>query len=87
MQQGKGADSSAFGTGASFTLFGPRGSGNFMTRMTAILAILFFIVSLVLGNISIKQYRQKSNKWENLNQPDADNKEIISLKSSNDIPQ
>ncbi|QUJ06121.1 preprotein translocase subunit SecG [Salmonella enterica subsp. enterica] len=28
------------------------GSGNFMTRMTAVLATLFFIISLVLGNIN-----------------------------------
>ena len=43
LQQGKGADMGAsFGAGASATLFGSSGSGNFMTRMTAILATLFF---------------------------------------------
>lgn len=52
LQQGKGADMGAsFGAGASATLFGSSGSGNFMTRMTALLATLFFIISLVLGNI------------------------------------
>ena len=51
LQQGKGADMGAsFGAGASGTLFGSSGSGNFMTRMTGILAALFFIISLVLGN-------------------------------------
>ena len=51
LQQGKGADMGAsFGAGASATLFGSSGSGNFMTRMTALLATLFFIISLVLGN-------------------------------------
>ncbi|WP_042781861.1 preprotein translocase subunit SecG, partial [Salmonella enterica] len=50
LQQGKGADMGAsFGAGASATLFGSSGSGNFMTRMTAVLATLFFIISLVLG--------------------------------------
>ena len=50
LQQGKGADMGAsFGAGASATLFGSSGSGNFMTRMTALLATLFFIISLVLG--------------------------------------
>ena len=42
LQQGKGADMGAsFGAGASATLFGSSGSGNFMTRMTALLATLF----------------------------------------------
>ena len=55
LQQGKGADMGAsFGAGASATLFGSSGSGNFMTRMTALLATLFFIISLVLGNINSK---------------------------------
>ncbi len=50
MQQGKGADMGAsFGAGASATLFGSSGSGNFMTRTTGILATLFFVLSLVLG--------------------------------------
>ena len=61
LQQGKGADMGAsFGAGASATLFGSSGSGNFMTRMTALLATLFFIISLVLGNIN----SNKTNKPE-----------------------
>lgn len=47
LQQGKGADMGAsFGAGASGTVFGSSGSGNFMTRTTGILAALFFIISL-----------------------------------------
>ncbi|VEA71440.1 Preprotein translocase band 1 subunit [Serratia rubidaea] len=50
LQQGKGADMGAsFGAGASGTLFGSSGSGNFMTRMTAVLATLFFVISLILA--------------------------------------
>lgn len=53
MQHGKGADAgAAFGSGASATVFGARGSGNFMTRITTIIAILFFIVCLSLAYIS-----------------------------------
>ncbi|MDA0148689.1 preprotein translocase subunit SecG [Vibrio sp. LaRot3] len=53
IQQGKGADMGAsFGAGASNTVFGASGSGNFLTRMTAIFATVFFVISLVLGNIS-----------------------------------
>jgi preprotein translocase subunit SecG len=53
LQQGKGADMGAsFGAGGSNTIFGSGGSGNFMTRTTAILATLFFTISLVIGGIT-----------------------------------
>ena len=53
MQQGKGADMGAsFGSGGSNTVFGAGGSGNFLTRVTAILAVAFFALSLMLGNLS-----------------------------------
>ena len=53
LQHGKGADAgAAFGSGASATVFGARGSGNFLSRMTTIIAILFFIVCLALAYIS-----------------------------------
>ncbi|WP_447410828.1 preprotein translocase subunit SecG, partial [Clostridium perfringens] len=69
LQQGKGADMGAsFGAGASGTLFGSSGSGNFMTRMTAVLATLFFVISLILGNLSSNQSK-KGSEWENLGQP------------------
>ena len=43
IQQGKGADAGAsFGSGASQTVFGSQGSGNFLSRSTAILATAFF---------------------------------------------
>ena len=69
LQQGKGADMGAsFGAGASGTLFGSSGSANFMTRTTAILATLFFIISLVLGNINSNK-TSKGSEWENLSAP------------------
>ena len=69
LQQGKGADMGAsFGAGASGTLFGSSGSGNFMTRMTAVLGTLFFIISLALGNINSNK-TSKGSEWENLNAP------------------
>lgn len=70
LQQGKGADMGAsFGAGASATLFGSSGSGNFMTRTTAILAALFFIISLVLGNINSRK-GQTGSEWQNLSAPE-----------------
>jgi preprotein translocase subunit SecG len=50
LQHGKGADiGAAFGSGASNTVFGARGSANFLSRTTAILAVVFFITSLTLA--------------------------------------
>lgn len=53
IQQGKGADMGAsFGGGASQTLFGSRGSGNVLTRATAVLATLFFATSFALAVVA-----------------------------------
>lgn len=50
LQQGKGADAGAsFGAGASQTVFGASGSGNFLVRATTIAAIIFFVTSLSLA--------------------------------------
>ncbi|BEV72173.1 MULTISPECIES: preprotein translocase subunit SecG [unclassified Paludibacterium] len=53
MQHGKGADmGAAFGSGASGSLFGASGSANFLSRTTALLAIVFFTTSLTLVYLS-----------------------------------
>ena len=50
LQHGKGADmGSGFGGGASASLFGATGSANFLSRTTAVLATLFFVLSLGLA--------------------------------------
>jgi preprotein translocase subunit SecG len=50
IQHGKGADmGAAFGSGASGTVFGAKGSASFLTRLTAGLATLFFITSMVMA--------------------------------------
>lgn len=50
IQHGRGADAgAAFGSGASATVFGARGSGSFLSRATAILAALFFLTSMALA--------------------------------------
>jgi preprotein translocase subunit SecG len=50
IQHGKGADAgAAFGSGASGTVFGARGSANFLTRATAVCATVFFVASLSLA--------------------------------------
>ncbi len=50
IQHGKGADAgAAFGSGASGTVFGARGSANFLSRTTGWLATVFFAASLALA--------------------------------------
>jgi preprotein translocase subunit SecG len=50
LQRGKGADAGAgFGAGASGTVFGARGSATFFSKVTAVLATLFFMTSLSLA--------------------------------------
>jgi preprotein translocase subunit SecG len=47
IQQGKGADmGAAFGSGASGSVFGSSGSSNFLSRSTAIFAVIFFLSTL-----------------------------------------
>ena len=66
IQQGKGADMGAsFGAGSSATIFGSSGSGNFMTKTTGILATLFFVLSLFLGNLTA-QRTKATDEWSNL---------------------
>lgn len=56
VQHGKGADAGAtFGGGGAATVFGASGSGNFMTRLTAVLTALFFVTSLTLAVFAKKQ--------------------------------
>lgn len=53
LQKGKGADAGAgFGAGASGTVFGARGSGNFLSRSTAIAAAAFFATSMTLAYLN-----------------------------------
>ncbi|MHB0774675.1 preprotein translocase subunit SecG [Halomonas sp. WWR20] len=50
LQQGKGAEAGAsFGGGSSQTVFGSRGSGGFLAKLTGVLAAAFFATSLTLA--------------------------------------
>ena len=69
IQQGKGAGMGAsFGSGGSNTVFGSTGSGNFLTRTTAVLATLFFVISLILGNQTADK-EKAVDEWQNLEVP------------------
>jgi preprotein translocase subunit SecG len=50
MQRGAGAQAgSGFGGGASGTVFGARGSANFLSKSTKWLAVAFFVLSLAIS--------------------------------------
>ncbi len=89
IQQGKGAGMGAsFGAGASASLFGSSGSGNFLTRTTAILATVFFIISLLLGRIGSNN-EILGDDWNNLEVPAATQQVNDSQKAANsagDVP-
>ena len=55
VQHGKGADAGASFGGGAATVFGASGSGNFMTRLTAIFTALFFVTSLTLAILAKQQ--------------------------------
>ena len=62
LQHGKGADmGSGFGGGASSSLFGATGSANFLSRATAVLATIFFILSLTLAYIATNRPRDSGS--------------------------
>jgi len=53
LQHGKGADmGAAFGGGASGSVFGATGSANFLSRTTAVFAVIFFSTSLGLAYLA-----------------------------------
>jgi preprotein translocase subunit SecG len=61
MQQGKGAEAGAsFGGGGSQTVFGSAGSASFLTKLTAVLAFIFFATSMTLAVFAKQQVTQGS---------------------------
>ncbi len=88
MQQGKGADMGAsFGAGAAGTVFGSAGSANFLSRTTAILATIFFAISLVIGNLNTHQAKPQS-QFEDLSGVQQKVEQPVKVDTQNsDIPQ
>ena len=89
LQQGKGAEAgAAFGGGASSTVFGSRGSSSFLSRTTAMLATLFFVVSLVLASIAYRKadtaglHKTPATKT----QPGKDKKAPAGIKQKDGVP-
>ena len=83
IQQGKGAEAGAsFGAGASQTVFGSSGSWNFFSKITAVLATLFFVTSVTLA-----VYAKNKVVVETIEFPQAPESTLKILESSSDLPQ
>ena len=69
VQHGKGADvGAAFGSGSAGSVFGSAGSANFLSRTTAVLAVVFFLTSIGLSYLGS---RKSVNKGVMATQPPA----------------
>ena len=87
MQQGKGADAgAAFGSGASGTVFGSQGSSNFMSRTTAILATLFFLLALALAFLASGRTIQSGSIMEAVVPSDKVVESVAPPMSNTDVP-
>ncbi|MBI2969999.1 MAG: preprotein translocase subunit SecG [Gammaproteobacteria bacterium] len=65
LQHGRGADAgAAFGSGASATVFGARGTGNFLSRTTTVLACIFLANSLALAYIARERVLAQTSVME-----------------------
>ena len=80
IQHGKGADAgAAFGSGASATVFGSRGSGSFLTRMPTLFALLFFGTSLMLFFLASQRNSTLGSVTDNIAAPTVE-------EQSSDLP-
>ena len=84
LQHGKGADAgAAFGSGASGSLFGSRGPASFLSRSTAVLAMVFFVNSLALSYLA-GHSRSPSSVIEQFQEDRRS--EPTSVPSTSDVP-
>ena len=78
LQQGKGSDmGAAFGGGSSQSLFGARGSANFLSRTTSILVTVFFLSSLTLAYLYTRQSESTSVTTSSVTDAPADSADSI----------
>ncbi|RDL44381.1 preprotein translocase subunit SecG [Marinomonas piezotolerans] len=96
IQQGKGADAGAsFGGGSSQTVFGSQGGSSFFGRMTALIALVFFLTSFGLAFFASEQAKTVGGGLdfvpsapqveENVDMPDLQAGDASS-EANNDIP-
>jgi preprotein translocase subunit SecG len=65
LQRGKGAEAGAgFGSGASGTVFGARGTSTLFSKLTAVFAAMFFATSLTLAYLGARPAAEPTSVLE-----------------------
>jgi preprotein translocase subunit SecG len=65
LQRGKGAEAGAgFGSGASGTVFGARGTSTLFSKLTAVFAAMFFATSLTLAYLGARTTNEPTSVLE-----------------------
>ena len=84
IQHGKGAGAGAgFGSGAAGTVFGARGANTFLYKLTAAMALGFFITSISLAYLATNENNASDISQSIMSQPLA---EEAAETESSDIP-
>ena len=84
IQHGKGAGAGAgFGSGAAGTVFGARGANTFLYKLTAVMALCFFITSISLAYLATSENNVSDTSQSIMVQPLVD--ETVETETS-DIP-
>ena len=84
MQQGKGDASGMFGGGSSGAVFGASGAGNFITKLTTFLVVLFFLNCLALAYMAKSKVSDSSVIIQN-NTENTETENIIKDDSQDDL--
>jgi preprotein translocase subunit SecG len=98
LQQGKGAEAGAsFGSGASQTVFGSGGGWNFFSKMTAILATIFFVTSVSLALVAknstvidealLPELESISNQLQDTDLPVLETTDELPSEAGSDLPE
>ncbi len=86
MQQGKGQEMGAVFGGSSQTVFGASGAGNFLTKTTAVLAVIFLGSAFLISYITAKQVAPISIKhYLSAKKTSAVSKNAVKKSVSSDI--
>lgn len=90
IQHGKGADAGAAfgggGGGASGSVFGSRGSGSFLTRMTTLFALAFFCTSLLLFYLASQRNTTIGSVVDGVEVPVSESPAVPVTETESDLP-
>lgn len=88
IQQGKGATAGAgFGGGASGTVFGARGAASFLTRLTGVLAAIFFVLCIAMAWFVNTETQGTGSVLDQIQAPAAvESSEIPSIEPAASVP-